>query len=265
MNSLKDFLKILKLDLTKAVIIHDGGDGYQKTDFDLLPKDYLRFAKEDLEVGNLRGLINVLSNSKRAIDCQVDEVHSIFYLRNNNKKARDTFLSKFSFEPNTPIPLKLIQALNFAPSYLISKVRNIRNKIEHDYVKPQFDEVKEAVEIADLFIRSVRGKIWIIESHMILTDENKLIDDEEHHSFTDDGIYTRFDQDKKVFKIQLKRNSTYNGNEPINISSKVEEFFWLLRMTNSVDDEFEIVKSFKFLLDAIDHEIPRDKIRCKTI
>lgn len=40
--------------------------------FDLVPEDYLGFAKKDLKQRDERGLINALSNTKRAIDCLIE-------------------------------------------------------------------------------------------------------------------------------------------------------------------------------------------------
>src|ERR1019366_719242 len=48
-------------------------------EFELMPDDYLRFAEEDVKARNKRGRVNAISNAKRAIDCQVHGLLSIFF------------------------------------------------------------------------------------------------------------------------------------------------------------------------------------------
>jgi len=35
-----------------------------------------------------------------------------------------------------PLKLRLIQVLEIAPTFLISQIREIRNKLEHEYILP---------------------------------------------------------------------------------------------------------------------------------
>jgi len=43
--------------------------------FEIIPKDFLKFAKSDLKIKAKRSSINVLSNVKRAIDSQIDSIY----------------------------------------------------------------------------------------------------------------------------------------------------------------------------------------------
>ena len=79
------------------------------------------------------------------------------------------FVEHFDLDEDVPIKLKIIHALNLAPSILISKTRTFRNKLEHFYKKPTIDEAKEALDVADLFIRSVEGKFKILTNEFSLT------------------------------------------------------------------------------------------------
>ncbi len=76
----------------------------------------------------------------------------------------------FEFESDIPIKLRIIHALNLAPSLIISKSRTLRNKLEHMYKKPEIDDVKEALDVADLFIRSVTGKLGMLWSEFEIVD-----------------------------------------------------------------------------------------------
>ena len=43
-----------------------------KTDFEILPQDFISYAEVDLTSSYEHNIINALSNSKRALDCQLD-------------------------------------------------------------------------------------------------------------------------------------------------------------------------------------------------
>ncbi|MEF2965891.1 hypothetical protein V3851_08625 [Paenibacillus sp. M1] len=59
-----------------------------------------------------------------------------------------------------PLKLQFLQSLNIAPHFIISKIRKLRNNLEHEYSLPTFDEVKEAIEVADLFINATENKVF---------------------------------------------------------------------------------------------------------
>lgn len=65
---LLEILKVSKINLTDITLRTVFGTSLQENIFDISPKDFLRFAKEDLKEGDERGFINSITNSKRAID-----------------------------------------------------------------------------------------------------------------------------------------------------------------------------------------------------
>lgn len=222
------------------------GTSLQENIFDISPKDFLRFAKEDLKEGDERGFINSLSNSKRAIDSQIDEtIEKLISKSDNLNPIVDDFLKYFEFESDIPFKLKLIHALNLAPSLLISKSRTLRNKLEHIYKKPKVQEVKEALDVADLFLGSVAGKLGMIWSDFEIVDwkNNELI----------------FQYSEKKFKIEYKKDDKHLTTYLIDANNI--EFYGLLRLMLSIEDEIEIEETFKILLKQINHPIPIDKIK----
>ena len=171
-TKLLNLLKDTKIDLTKAYLVPSAGGAYLDSKFDLTPKDFLRFAKQDLKQEDDRGIINSLTNSKRAIDCLTDETLEKCGIKCNDFSSDiKNFIDQFDLDDDIPIKLKIIHALNLAPSILISKTRALRNKLEHYYQKPSINEAKEALDIADLFIRSVEGKFSSLTNYFGLTDE----------------------------------------------------------------------------------------------
>lgn len=138
-------------------------------DFDITPEDFLIFAKQDYKLLDKKGFIGSLSNSKRAIDCQIDWIISYLgfdYLNFNEKRYPEIKLIIEEFEnelkhhKDLTMKLRFIQALEIAPTFLISKIRKIRNELEHEYVLPKKEDVRDAIEIAELFINATQNIIF---------------------------------------------------------------------------------------------------------
>jgi hypothetical protein len=216
----------------------------------------LRFAKLDLKQDDERGLINSLTNSKRAIDCQIDEVLNKFGITQDNfKPAVENFVAHFELGNDVPIKLKFIQALNFAPSLLISKTRTLRNRLEHLYQKPTENEVHEAFDVADLFIRSVSSKFKIQTDDFSITDEKNF--NEKNKWVYKNAISFSFNEKTKNFN--LGKIIANKAVEKVSITPTDKEYFGIVRLMNSVDDEFELDDSLKIILKLIGHPMPNEK------
>lgn len=243
---LLEILKVSKINLTDITLRTVFGTSLQENIFDISPKDFLRFAKEDLKEGDERGFINSITNSKRAIDSQIDETIEMLISKSDNfNPIVNDFLDYFEFESDIPIKLRIIHSLNLAPSLLISKSRTLRNKLEHIYKKPEVQEVKEALDVAELFIGSVSSKLGLIWTEFEIVDwkNNELI----------------FEFLEKKFKIDYKKNGKLMTSYIID--SNNIEFYGLLRLMISSNDEIEIEKTFKILLKQIKHPIPIENIK----
>jgi len=255
-KNLKELLKEIKIDLTSLILIPSGGTGGPDSGLEIKPKTFLRYAKKDLNEGSERGLINALSNAKRAIDCQIDEALIIFGIDYDNlPKELEEFIVYFKFEGDIPYKLKIIQALNLAPSYITSKTRLLRNKLEHYYKIPKKESVKEAIDIAELFIRSIEGKIKMIPDEFDITDKKNQIDTYEYKS----GTSIRFRIENKRFELRVKKNKKIIGQ--VEVSAKDQEYFGLLRLVNSIEDEYECEESMKCIISLIKHPMPIEKIK----
>jgi len=258
MKYFKDSLKSIKLDLTKLILIPSGGYMDLNNEFEINPKDFYRYAKEDLYSATDRGVINAISNAKRAIDCQIDEV--LFTLGIDLTKKTDSleaFLKIIEINSDIPYKLKIIQALNIAPGLIITKYRNLRNRLEHFYKIPTIDEVKEAIDIADLFIRSVEGQFKGLTTEFDITDANNFIKDFEYKA----GYELIYIEDENYFSIYEKMSGK-RANEIIMTPDNLE-FYGFIRLMHSIDDEFEMVESFKIIARLIEHPIPQKHISMK--
>ncbi|MBA0885481.1 hypothetical protein [Flavobacterium undicola] len=245
-----------KIDLTKGFYVPTVGQGYLENEFELTPKDFLKFAKQDLKQDDERGYINSLTNSKRAIDCQIDEVLNKIGI--NYKKISpeiEKYLDYFEFEKDIPYKLKIINSLNLAPSLIISKTRNIGNKLEHIYEKPTKEDVREALDVADLLIRSISAKIDIIQTDFGITDEKNLT-----CNFLlnfENGIIFYFDTKKRHLKIESRIKNI--DQKSVILNSNDKGYCGILRMMFSQNDDFELEESLKATLKHIGHQMPLDK------
>ncbi|MES2938575.1 MAG: hypothetical protein V4864_12895 [Pseudomonadota bacterium] len=112
-----------------------------EVDTPVTPKQYLEFAEKDLRLGGTRGLVNALTNSKRAIDCQV-----------HNLLKSLGIPEPYSF----PARMEQLQALGLVAPRIIRKIVQLRNVLEHEYYKPAQTEVEDAVDIAALFVATLK-------------------------------------------------------------------------------------------------------------
>ena len=139
---------LLKCEYIQA----DGGMGtcLDIPKYEVMPKEFLRFAESDLLDKTKKGKVGVLANLKRAIDCQLDIFFEILNLQN-------IFCGKnLKFEQKT----NFIADIGMVQNKSINKLNTMRNKMEHKYVLPEgadleiyFDLVWNVIEILSLNIQ----------------------------------------------------------------------------------------------------------------
>ena len=107
------------------------------------PLEYVRFAEQDIADGGRRGLVNAISNAKRAIHAHVD-----FLLHNCGRCLKRS---------NFPEKLSLLNRLGIIAPSLLEKYNQLRNVIEHEYAQPSREEAQEVIDIACLFLEATRS------------------------------------------------------------------------------------------------------------
>lgn len=229
-------------------------------DFPVTPREYLKYAKQDLKDTSNKGLINALSNAKRSIDCLIDAtlMGLNINIKNNLPKEAVEFSNTIlvgedkNIQPNQ---LKLFCALGFAPSFLISEVRLLRNKIEHDFELPEINDVKKAIEVAELLIETVDNK-GVHSYTLSIFDANKgqkiYIENYDYRSDTDKVmIYFELQNEEDLYYIS-------NCNEII--------YYYLIRaMIISGSDEDDLKESIRLLINNIVIEQPLEYINIKKV
>ena len=117
-------------------------------DYNITPKEYLSYAKLDLDEQYGHHLINALCNAKRAFHCQLDII-----LKNLARKTANSFLSK----------KKLLEELGIITPRILEKLNRQRNILEHEYTKPSLEEVSDFLDITELFIEYTNKYVYTLK------------------------------------------------------------------------------------------------------
>lgn len=266
MDDLLDLVRKVKLDFSKTIVEEKtarGGIGY----FPLVPKDFIKYAKEDFKLNNEKGLINSLSNAKRAIDCQIDTLLYRFGITYDkfNSTSEDIIKLSEDIPLDLPYKLQLVQALKFSPSYLISKVREERNKMEHSYQIPDKKLVREAIDIAELFILSCESRTNYVDDDFLFSSSNFLYKEEDSEYL---GCYNRkyknkIEIDYSYSDRKLNLNFFIDNKEFQNISltKQSSSYYFLIRMIITSGNPDDFLESFKLFLRFLEHPIPQKDIK----
>jgi hypothetical protein len=180
-------LKILNFDLD-TVCVHLDDSTSLDYNFDIEAEEFLRFAEKDLAQGDEHGLVNALSNAKRAIDGQVDKVLGCFGL-----------LSRRNF----PQKMAMLRDMGIIAPRIVNKVVKARNYLEHEYQAPVQEQVEDALDIALLFVTSLDRALSFFPAQYKLSgaDEARGHDYLKLEDF-DRALWIIFDRAKPRFALE---------------------------------------------------------------
>lgn len=129
--------------------------------YDTSAEEYLSFAENAIALETKEGLINAISNLKRALDCEMD----MFFESINIKRIFDK--KNLKFEKKT----RFLADIGLFPIRSINKLNRMRNKMEHEYKTPEisdlytyFELVWSVVKIIDLYLELlyINGEIQFV-------------------------------------------------------------------------------------------------------
>lgn len=176
-------LSTLALDINRLEVEKDSGS-ILNYEFEITSDEFLKFAETDLANGDNRGLVNALSNAKRAIDCQVDKVLGCFGL-----------LSRRNF----PQRMDLLRNMGIVAPRIVNKVVKARNYLEHEFKFPEQEQVEDAIDIANLFVISLDRALHFFPDHYILGTVVDGVYDELNDPFMDKTLSVRFNESEPQF------------------------------------------------------------------
>ena len=117
--------------------------------YDIAPDEFLEFAGNALALETKEGIVNAISNLKRALDCQMD----LFFESINLKSIVDK--KNLKFEKKT----QFLADIGLMQNRTMNKLNSMRNKMEHEYKIPDvfdlhtyYELVWSVVKIAELYL-----------------------------------------------------------------------------------------------------------------
>lgn len=132
-------------------------------DMDLSPIDFLCQAEEDFARGGLSASINCITNSKRAIIGQVDQVLLSFgYLCQRWDTERK---------------LNKLKELGLLAPTVLRKLVDARNLLEHEYKCPSAEQVEDYLDIAAIFVLGVASQFHPFSDELTVdfSREDKIV------------------------------------------------------------------------------------------
>lgn len=191
--------------------------------FEMDSKDYINFAKNDLKQGDSRGLVNSITNARRAIDCCSQKIIKIYGLQAKN---------------NLPSRLELLEQIGVIAPAILQRVNKDRNLAEHEFILPNKKDVLEAIDIAELFDCVVRGVLNNAATEFIISiSENDS---------SIGSLEFEFDEDGKRWTVKLHKE-----NEVLMATIKNDGVVYksILKIAITLaTDESKAIDSFKELL-----------------
>ena len=161
-NAMSDFINPKNIDLSVLKNAGSAGESVE-VPFELLAKNFLDFACDDLKGDSLRDTINALGNIKRSIDCLFDSLLFAVNFLEDSKRGRWTFPEKMSF----------LGEIGIITPYILSRINSMRNLLEHEFKKPDRKEVEVAYDVAVLLCSATIRFTKIFISGMGLETEDE--------------------------------------------------------------------------------------------
>jgi hypothetical protein len=135
-------IEIIETILSAAELSFDSS-GWPSCPFEHSPKDYIRFAKEDLKSGLSAGLLNSIHNAKRAIECRINWLIHFFGIG--------------SLRKNLKSKMESLTEINAGPPRILAEIIRKRNLLEHEFASAEQREAEDILEIAELFVYATKS------------------------------------------------------------------------------------------------------------
>ncbi len=128
--------------------------------------------------------------------------------------------------------LKLLQALDLAPSSLLERIRELRNELEHEYKLPDpnsdKESIKDGIDIADLFIGYSENVLLNFLEMYFFSDVEDVVNHEEEGEDYIRGVAISYYAQNNTFKFEAYDKCEYLGTTIIDINH--ESYLPLLRL-----------------------------------
>jgi hypothetical protein len=149
-------------------------------------KKFLSFAVKDSKMDTIHGKLNALSNAKRAIDCRIEELLYCYCL--HKKSNHDKW--------DMPTKLQILERIGILAPQILRKINTLRNRLEHQFEKPSFEKVEDAIDITQLFIEATENRCCAIMELYV-------------HSVSEPDYVIVIERDKGRIKLQKVHKNKY--------------------------------------------------------
>lgn len=193
-------------------IQHSGGSGSNPDypEFDLMPFDFLEFAEEELKKSDTASRINCVAHLKRAIDCELDTFFCVLNLRGIIQKRN------LKFEKKTD----LVRAMGLVSPRSLTKLNQIRNKLEHEYAAPDLADLELYFDLCTAFVSVIEGYIFMFSFHTQM--------DWEETKEGVGGLSVEYDLEKQTLKFEVGRWKS--EREYVFTPDAIEDFAWAFKV-----------------------------------
>jgi len=187
-----------------------------ETPFDTKPEEFLKFAEDDLRIGESKGQYNSLSNVKRAIDCQMDSILLRFCLYEISKSEKWNF----------PKKIDVLNKLGIISPRILQKINAKRNSLEHEYKKPTREDVEDAIDVATLFVHYTNKFLFNTPTELEISKEDE-----------DDEFYLKVELKTNERKMKIRCNK-------IEGHSSSDKVLWNIELLSNSEEFHEYLKWF---------------------
>jgi len=145
----------------------EGGTGFSTLDLpdNISPRMYFDFAKNDLESGiSKRTKINAFCNARRALCFQLEIIAKAFGFEKLSKKKYTSFPQKLEF----------CQKCGVIGPQILKKLNRTRNLVEHEYYIPTEVEVKDLLDVVELFLAATDHFIFSFPEGLEISVSHEL-------------------------------------------------------------------------------------------
>lgn len=192
-------------------------------EFDVDPYEFLLLAEEDWERGGLAAELNAITNAKRAIVAQMDQA-----------------LLSFGYPAtswNIPRKLEALMSLGLVAPRILRRVSSTRNLLEHEYRRPSEKEIEDAIDLAALFVASIKPLISLFPDEFIVGQEYERVT---HFAFKRELVFSMAgakNEDRARFRICARRDGVLVGETFVDYKDR--EFAPIVRLAVAVDRGFK--------------------------
>jgi len=221
------------------------------------PKEYLGFADKDLLLVDTRGLVNALSNAKRAINCQITSLLTVLGLQNTGDLQE-----KF----------QRFEDIGILAPRVSKKINKLECLLENQFSKPSLEDAEDAIDIATLFVEATdkvfleyMDSWWITKkgcekrsgTHRYKEGNKTFIVNESlPQTAYSDGLYIQYDQESGDYGVwgYLEGCEVFEAEISCGSALDIELIkHSILTPYNATDSELKNLAA-KFVNDTIDKE-----------